>query len=721
MSAVKERGRLARIGEWEAKGRRALPLRLLHSFANAGETPALLECRRPLLLSLAFVPLLTAASASDRSDASDTSDKPASLAPLVVQGRRDPAPSPLATVTPLEPDSVRLAKLFQRVPGLIAQDSFGGFDPPRLAVRGSGLQSAPTSRGLWLSFHGMPLNAADGSFNLALLESEWLDAADLTRGTAAGVPALGGALAFGADPFIPGARLAAAYGSDNAVSIFANGAYLNPNYGLVGRAAYTVTDGWRPHSRQERECVFAATRTVLDEHTDLTIQFLASRPWYEVPGPLTKSAALSTPTAAQAAVIRDRPRRETEYAQLSARATTRRADAKFSLALGGVSSNDAFYQLQANGVSITDSTDAYLQVNAEQDWDNAGQHTEFSALLQSGWWDSQRYRNTNGEKGILIGDERLRPLTFTAAIDHRLDLAEKQHLALGASLLSARRDLDEHFTAIPGSKPLDLDVAGTRFAPRVAWSWDFATDTTLTAAWSRSYEPPTYYDLIYTDGPAAARVLRTADLAWQSADTYELGCQGRYDRLAWSAFLYYAPWQNEFLRLANADGSTRGTVNAGDTIHSGFESSLEYQLYRQSGYEVTANATYTYTDARFDDDPLYGDRRLAGVPPHTGYFGLRAVSPGGWFIAPGCQLRAGETYADHANNLGYGGATLWSLEIGRHHPDGWGVSLGIQNLFDSQTIASTSGVLDRAANPAATAIFLPAAGRTVSLRLDYAW
>ena len=52
----------------------------------------------------------------------------------------------------------------------------------------------------------------------------------------------------------------------------------------------------------------------------------------------------------------------------------------------------------------------------------------------------------------------------------------------------------------------------------------------------------------------------------------------------------------------------------------------------------------------------------------------------------------------------------------------WMVDLQIvQALFDSQTIASTSGVLDRAANPATTAIFLPAAGRTVSLRLEYDW
>ncbi|MEO0018507.1 MAG: hypothetical protein RLZZ522_1790, partial [Verrucomicrobiota bacterium] len=596
-----------------------------------------------------------------------------------------------------------------------------------LAVRGSGLQSAPSSRGLWLSLYDMPLNAADGSFNLSLLESEWLKSVDLTRGTAAGVPALGGALAFGGDPFGFGTGLSGTYGSDHTVSLNARGTYLREQYGLAGRAAYTATDGWRPHSRQERESLFGATRTLLDENTDLAVQFLASRPWYEVPGPLTKSAALNTPTAPQAAVTSDRPRRETEYAHLNASIARHWTDARVELAAGVVRSNDLFYQLQANGVADTDATDAYLQFKAEYDW-GAGQvwnlldqHTEFSALLQSGWWDSQRYRNDCGQKGRLIGDHSLRPLTFTAALDHRLDLAAKQHLNLGGSLLTARRDLDDHFTAIPNSKPLDLDFSGSRFAPRVAWSWDCAKETTLIASWSRSYEPPTYSDLIYTDGAAAARVLRAVDLDWQRADTFELGFQGRSERLAWSAFLYYAAWEDEFLRLANADGSTRGTVNAGDTIHAGFESALEYQLYRQAGYEVTANATYNYTDARFDDDPVNGDRHLAGVPPHTAWLGLRAVSPGGWFIAPGCELRAGSTYADHANKLSYGGSTLWSLELGRHHPDGWGVSLGIHNLFDADAIASTSGVLDRAANPAATAIFLPAPGRTVSLRLNYAW
>jgi outer membrane receptor protein involved in Fe transport len=64
---------------------------------------------------------------------------------------------------------------------------------------------------------------------------------------------------------------------------------------------------------------------------------------------------------------------------------------------------------------------------------------------------------------------------------------------------------------------------------------------------------------------------------------------------------------------------------------------------------------------------------------------------------------------------------LFSLELGRRQADGWSVILGIQNLFDREAIASTAGVLERAANPDTTSIFLPANGRTFSLRLEHAW
>ena len=55
-------------------------------------------------------------------------------------------------------------------PGIVMQDFFGGTDQPRLGIRGSGIQSNPVNRGVLLLQDGLPLNEADGSFIIGLIE-----------------------------------------------------------------------------------------------------------------------------------------------------------------------------------------------------------------------------------------------------------------------------------------------------------------------------------------------------------------------------------------------------------------------------------------------------------------------------------------------------------------------------------------------------------------------
>ena len=55
-------------------------------------------------------------------------------------------------------------------PGIVLQDFFGGTDQPRLGIRGSGIQSNPVNRGVLLLQDGLPLNEADGSFIIGLIE-----------------------------------------------------------------------------------------------------------------------------------------------------------------------------------------------------------------------------------------------------------------------------------------------------------------------------------------------------------------------------------------------------------------------------------------------------------------------------------------------------------------------------------------------------------------------
>ena len=651
--------------------------------------------------------------------ASEAPREPTRLSPLVVTERQNEVPSPLATVTPVPSSNNRLFESLGRVPGLVTQDSFGGFEPPRIMVRGSGIQSAPTTRGIAMSWFGLPLNAADGSFNLSLIESEWLESAALARGTTAGVPALGGALDFAPDVFRPACSVAASLASDDTQAIDARGAWAAGSASVAGRAAWFRTDGWRDHSRQERGSFFAATRFSLDDHSDLTVSFLGSAPWYEVPGPLTKSQAFDDPTSISPSVRRDRPRRDTRHAHLNATATRRCEDTRYLAAVGVTATDDSFYQLQPNGVSTTDAWDTYLRLLMEREWGGGSQLTTISALLQTGWWDAVRHRNDSGNKGMKIGDQSLRPLTFTAALDHQFRIDERQRIDFGVSWLAARRTIEDRLHYEGTAQ--DLDHPDHFLAPRVAWSYDIAKDITFIASASRSYEPPTYGDLLYTTGPPNSRLLRVTDLDWQRADTLEIGCQGSHGPFSWSAFIYHSWWSGELLRLADENGAPRGTVNADDTIHRGFETGFQWEIFQHGDISAALAAGYTYSAARFDNDRVNGDNRLGGVPPHVATIELPLIHSDGWFITPGCQLRSGSTYADHANQLSYGGTAWFSLELGRRQADGWSVVLGIHNLFDRDAIASTAGVLDRAASPDTTSIFLPANGRTFSLRIEHVW
>ena len=55
-------------------------------------------------------------------------------------------------------------------PGVIIQEFFGLNDQPRLNIRGSGIQSNPQRRGVYLLQDGIPVNFADGSYIIGVMD-----------------------------------------------------------------------------------------------------------------------------------------------------------------------------------------------------------------------------------------------------------------------------------------------------------------------------------------------------------------------------------------------------------------------------------------------------------------------------------------------------------------------------------------------------------------------
>jgi len=533
-----------------------------------------------------------------------------SVAPIWVQGNaghEELHAGAMEYEVDLPGDDYRLRDSMERIPGLIFQESFGGVDAPRISVRGSGIQSAPVSRGLELRFNDFPLNFADGSFNMAIIEGGWVDSASLTRGSVAGISSMGGSLSLsaGGKETRNSGSGNIRYGSNPTTYLSFNGKSDagRDNFFLAG--AYLDNRGWRNHSSQQRESLHFLWNHEIGEGREWAMQLYASHPRIEVPGPLDKNTALSRPREVILPVLRDQPRRNTEYLHWGSRFSSQWDDGTASMEWTGVYTSDFFRQLLPNGIQESSGIDHHIRAGLRRDWEGPlMQSTGVDVRFAIGSRDTRRYRNQNGQKGPLIGDNKLSPWTLDALLDHQIMPWENHRWNFGLSLLSAQRKIKDKKSLQAEGADTALQLKETHWAPRFAWEWSPFEKQTLVLSWSRTYEGPTFSDLLFTSGPMQARILKSHPLKWQRADSWEMRWRGTRDGFSWDAGLYSSQWQNEFLKLADGAGSSLGVVNADATRHRGMELAVDWVVVRNGGTTWKLWANYHYTQVQFRRDPI---------------------------------------------------------------------------------------------------------------------
>jgi iron complex outermembrane receptor protein len=609
-----------------------------------------------------------------------------------------------------------LAEALRRTPGVMLQESFGGFEPPRLVIRGSGLNSAPTSRGVALLIDGLPLARADGSFNSSLFDPQLFPRIEIFRGTLhmALTPAvLGGVL--NADSRAPDAApavLLRAEGGDFGL-FHAQATASGP---VQAATSFQTSQGWRGHSQQERTAVQLATHHALTPATQLQVTAYAARASYEVPGPLTLNAALNQPESVSAAVLRDQPRRSADIVRAAGQMMTTAAGGDLAVGLAAQQLHDDFYQLQPNGETAVDARILTGHATFSRRLALAGteQRILARATFTTGTDDVDRYLNTLSRRGAPFAAYDTRADTFALSVEDVVWLRPTLAVGAGFTALHGGRDL----TGRAPSPSLRSSLTFTDFSPRGALLWSPDGRLALHVGVSRSIEPPTFDDVVAVQGTYPGLTAVTHPLTPQSAVTFEAGASGAVGPFSWNLTAYRADWRDEILQLADAAGLPRGAINASRTRHEGLESSLTWRLLT-GPHRLSLNVTSTLGHFTFDDDPVYGRNRLAGAPPHTGSAELLYQQPSGLFAALESTWVDGRIPVDNANRLTYDGCVLAQIRGGWRPTPRWLVFVTVRNVFDRRYVASSAGVLDVARNPAATSIFLPGSGR--SFLLGFEW
>ncbi|MFA6960838.1 MAG: TonB-dependent receptor [Opitutaceae bacterium] len=625
-----------------------------------------------------------------------------------------------------------VADTFALSPGVFAQSRFGS-DEARLSIRGSGLQRTFHGRGIRALQDGVPLNLADGGFDMQALEPTAAAYINVWRGgnaLAYGSATLGGAIDYisrtGRDA--PGGFVRLEIGSWDYLRATIAGGITNEKTDVYASFTQQQQDGFRDHADQNNQRLFANAGWRLSDNIETRLYVTAVKTDSELPGSLTKAELESDPTQADNSFfgsVRYDNHRDFELTRIASKTTVRNGDTEwdFSAALthkdldhpitpfAGVIdqlSNDLLL-----GATLTNTSEVFATDN----------RLRAGILLTRGVTDSATFENNLGARGTLRSIDRQTATNLEGFLEDQLALGRGFTGVAGVSVAHSIREDERLFTNPVANAPfytppapgalLSYDRSYDNVSPKLGVRWDNAArDLQAFANVSGSFEPPSFSETV------TANAARKA----QTATTVELGTRGVRDFVRWDVTAYHAAIKDELLTIVDPVSLVSTTTNADRTTHTGIELATEIDLLGQSWKQTPANrlvlrTAWTYGLFKFDDDASYGNNTIAGLPPHLIRGELLWENAAGWYAGPTFEWVPVKSYIDHRNTFAADSYALLGFKVGRRLDKGLSWFVEARNLTD-ETYAATTGVIDNAGGVDQRQ-FLPGDGRSFYAGVEY--
>lgn len=612
--------------------------------------------------------------------------------------------------------SSTLADTFALSPGVVAQPRFGS-DEARLSIRGSGLQRTFHGRGIRVLQDGVPLNLADGGFDMQAIDPLATDHVSVLRGGNAlslGSSTLGGAINYVSANGLtsPGGSLRVEGGSYDyfRARISAGGS----KDGLDGYFSLSEAyqSGFRDHAEQNAQRLFANVGWRISDTVETRAYLTAINTESQLPGNLTKAELEDDPRQADESffgAMRYDNRRDFQLYRLASK-TTFKTDLRTLDVIASYAYKDLDHPITPFA-GVIDQLSHDLMAGTVYTDENplAGHDNRFRAgmFVTYGRTNNATFANVLGERGALTGYSDQTALNLEGFVEDQWAIGRGFTAVLGATAAHARRDND-----VSAGTSADYDRHYNDFSPKAGLRWDHG-DVQIYGNVSSSFEPPSFSEANGALTPNKA----------QTANTVEFGTRGQHRAFRWDAGVYAAKVENEFLALNDSSGTPLGTTNADATLHQGIELGTEIDLLGtdwkdQAEHRLVLRGAWTYGRFKFDDDATYGDNTLAGLPPHLIRGELLWETSSGYYFGPTVEWVPVKSYVDHANTLSADPYALLGFKVGRRVAEGISWFVEAKNLTD-ETYAATTGV--EAVSAPNSRNFLPGDGRSVFAGIEWKW
>lgn len=590
-------------------------------------------------------------------------------------------------------------------PGIVIQSLFGGLDQPRLSIRGSGVQSAPLSRGVLLLQDGLPLNEADGSFHSSMIDVRDVQFVSIRRGansTQLQSNNLGGELDFitytGKESHNQLRYEQGSFGRQGMQMALGG---ESENYPIDARISlsYDHYDGYREHSASQRKAMRSTLGYTLDNFENRTwINWTDLR--FDVPGPATSQMLEDDPKAILPAIKKKDPHRNIEQLRIANKSTWNSGvhDIQFG-----------WWYSQTHDNFKTPSHYQFVNYYTKGAQFNYKLETEIISYRTALAWDHS----------VMKDDIEKNPQGWLGRFDGR---AENIYASFGAGI---------HIT---NSVLVNLDLKGTHarrdlfsiqnqleqsfnfLTPKVGLIWYPNYQTRLFANVSMSHEPASFNDIINPKVPL--NKVNLLKLSPQKATSFEVGSDMELtDNIGLSAVFYRSLIKDEYITSHDVDGNIVDIYNyPAKTRHQGVELGLNAIQPLPMG-DILYRATWTYNDFRFMGGE-YNRKYIAGVPRNL-ISGEVYYQVKGLRFGPTVYWSPTNVAVDHGNHLNIQKSKPYALlgfNAHYQYDNQWSTYLNLDNITNKHYAASTL------ANPTVNkndALLFPGNGFSVNAGIVY--
>lgn len=594
----------------------------------------------------------------------------------------------------------------------------------RISIRGSGANSTFERRGITVLRDGVPISRASGITEFQEIDPLSIDYIEVFKGSNGlryGAASLGGAINIvtptGANSD-PGSSIRVEAGSFDTGRVSVNTKGQSGNVDYYAGVTKLNSKGFRDHADVDSIYSFGNVGIQLSDTVSTRFYLTALQDDFELAGTLSLEEALNNPESVNSEnALRDFDRNLDVY-RLSNRTVF---DLDYATIETGVwyAKRDLDHAI-TRFVGIIDQSEDEYGVSAELKTKGAvfgkGVDWVVGASFAESDNDARVFEYVGGPfgpptsaVGDLVSDDDQDARNTIAYGQADIALTDSLNFIAGGQYVrSVRRNVN-----ILGAEDDTGRIRYEEVSGRLGLLYSPTDDMQYYANISQGYEPPGITDL--TSGGAQP----FTELEAQESVTYEIGSRGTAGVASWDVSLYRSEIKNEFIDLAvpGFGGTSTVTDNAqGDTIHQGVELGLDLRLTDN----VVWRNIYTFNDFEFDNDPIYGDNTIPGIPESVYIGEVRYTSDTDWYAGVNFRHVANGPYADFANTVQAPGYELIGLIAGMPINDNVSVFFSAENITDEEFISNVSTVADLS-TASNSDVFTPGEGRAayVGITADF--